>query len=226
VTVFSDYTQVTSGLFVHWFIPNYSEGSSVIPTVFRFSDYNRYVEFLNDPLPAGVGGASGYYPLQRLLTISPSKNQVQTAGDNLNITINAYEQGDYRDMDFLRNSRIEGSEIVVKRALFDRSGELLPLTAGNPVGRFKGFVETYTINDTYDITTGKSDTVITLNVTNYKTYLDNKQGGRKTARPFRGAWITGYTSTGQLTSPVFLVDNCFNNVAKLSNTSFEWGKKS
>ena len=227
MSTFGDYDSITSGLFVSWYIPNYSQGPSVIPTVFRFSDWHRYIEFDNDPLPSGVSGNSGYYPLQRLLTISPSKNQVQTAGDNLSITINAYENGTYRDMDFLRNSRVEGSEITVKRALFGSDGKLLTLTGGNPIGRFKGFVETFTINDTYDITTGKSDTVINLSVTDYKSYLDKKVAGRKTTRPYRGAWVKGYVEiVPGLKSPDLETDNAFNNVAKLSNTKFEWGKKS
>lgn len=232
MSTFSDYDSITSGLFVHWYIPNYSQGSTIIPTVYRFSDWNRYVIFDDDALPAGVAGDGGYYPLQRLLTISPSKNQVQTAGDSLSITINAYENGTYRDMDFLRNSRIEGSEVTIKRALFGSDGKLLQLDGGNPIGRFKGFVETFTINDTYDTITGKSDTVINLSVTDYKSYLNKKVSGRKTQRPYRGAWLKGYKQPGDsgyvpgLKSPDLETDNAFNKVAKLSNTEFKWGKQS
>ena len=215
MSTFDDLSNLTSGLFVDWYIPNYSEGPSVIPAVFRFSDYNRYIDF-GEPLPSGVGGNAGYYPLQRLLTITPSKNQVATAGDGLNMTINAYEAGDYRDMDFFRNSRIEGSEVTIKRAFFDKDGELISLTGGNPVGRFKGYVETFTINDTYDIVTGKSDTIISLQIADYTGYLKNTTSGRKTARPYRGGF---YTDDG-----VFYTDNAFSNVSKLSNTKFEWGK--
>ncbi len=216
MTTFSDLSNITTALFVDWYIPNYSEGPSVIPSVFRFSDYNRYIDF-GDALPSGVGGNAGYYPLQRLLTISPSKNQVQTSGDGITITINAYETGTYEDMDFLRNSRIEGSEITVKRAIFDTDGNLLSMTSPNPIGRFKGFVSTFTINDSYDITTGKSDTIITLNVTDYKNSLSKKIAGRKTTRPYRGGF---YDDDGN-----FYFDQCFSAVSKLSNTKFEWGKK-
>lgn len=226
MTTFADYTNISTGLFVDWYIENYSEGSGVYANNFRFSDYHRYVEFAGDTVPVGsVQTKDGYLPLQRLLSISPSKNQVQTSGDNVTITINAYEAGDYRSMSWLRNSRIEGSEITIKRAVFDDQGELLPLTIGNPVGRFKGFVESYTVNDTYDITTGKSDTVIVLSVTDYKNSLSTKIGGRKTARPYRGGWLTGYTETVPgLKSPVIVQDRAFDNVAKLANTKFAWGK--
>ena len=227
MSTFADYSNITSGLFVDWYIPNYSEGATVIPTVYRFSDWHRHVIFDDDPLPLGVNGNAGYYPLQRLLTISPSKNQVSPGTDSLSITLNAYESGTYSDMDWLRNSRIEGSEITVKRALFGQDGELLTLTGGNPIGRFKGFVETFSVNDTYDIVTGKSDTVITLEVATYTSYLKKKVTGRKTARPYKGGWVTGYSEVVPgLKSPVIVYDRCFDKVAKLSNTKFEWGKKS
>ena len=225
MSTFDDLSNLTSGLFVDWYIPNYSAGTKVAFT-FRFSDWHRHIEFDNDPLPLGSLGNVGYAPLQKLLTISPSKNQVSPGTDSLSITLNAYENGTYSDMDWLRNSRIEGSQITVKRALFGQDGELLTLTGGNPIGRFKGFVETFTVNDTYDIATGKSDTVISLEVATYTAYLKQKTTGRKTARPYRGAWLKGYVETVPgLKSPDLEYDRCFDKVAKLSNTKFEWGKK-
>ena len=214
---FDTYQTIYSAFFVEWYIPNYSEGTTDFPNTFRFSDFYRAYDI----------DGNTYLPLRRFLNISPSKNQVQTAGDSLSLTINAYENGTYRDMDFLRNSRIEGSEVTIKRALFGDDGNLITLTAGNPIGRFKGFVETFTINDTYDITTGKSDTVINLSVTDYKSYLSKQITGRKTNRPYGGAWLKGYVETVPgLVSPDIETDLCFNNVAKLSNVQFEWGKKS
>jgi len=226
VTTFADYTNISTGLFVDWYIENYSEGSGVYANNFRFSDYHRYVEFAGDTVPVGsVQTKDGYLPLQRLLSISPSKNQVQTSGDNVTITINAYEAGDYRSMSWLRNSRIEGSEITIKRAVFDDQGELLPLTIGNPVGRFKGFVESYTLRDSYDLGTGKSDTVLTLQIEDYKNYLTKKVTGRKTARPNRGGWLTGFEETVPgLQSPVLQYDQSMNNVVKIAGAKFEWGK--
>lgn len=231
MTTFADYTNITTGLFVDWYIPNYSEGAGIFPFNFRFSDYHRYIEFAGDTVPTGsIQSRDGYLPLRRLLSISPSKNQVLTSGDNVTITINAYNAGDYRSMTWLRNSRIEGSEITIKRAVFDDQGELLPLTIGNPVGRFKGFVESYTVNDTYDITTGKSDTVIVLSVTDYKNSLTTKISGRKTARPYAGGWFDGFLQPGDsgyvpgLQSPIYIQDRAFDKVAKLANTKFAWGK--
>jgi len=224
VSTFSDYSNITSGLFVDWYIPNYSAGTKA-PFTFRFSDWHRYIEFDSNPLPIGSLGSVGYAPLQKLLTISPSKNQVSPGTDSLSITINAYEAGNYSDMNWLRKSRIEGSQITVKRALFDDQGELISLTGGNPIGRFKGFVETYAVNDTYDIATGKSDTVINLEVATYTAYLKKKKTGRKTARPNRGAWLIGHEEVVPgLKSPVLVADTSMNNVAKLKSAKFKWGK--
>ncbi len=224
MSTFDDLSNLTSGLFVDWYIPNYSAGTKVAFT-FRFSDWNRYIEFDNNPLPLGSLGSVGYAPLQRLLSISPSKNQVSPGTDSLSITLNAYESGTYSDMDWLRKSRIEGSEITVKRALFGEDGNLITLTGGNPIGRFKGFVETFAVNDTYDIVTGKSDTVINLEVAAYTSYLKKKITGRKTANPYKGAWLDGYSEiVPGLKSPNLVFDSSMSSVAKLSNTKFAWGK--
>jgi hypothetical protein len=109
--------------------------------------------------------------------------------------------------------------------LFGEDGNLITLTGGNPIGRFKGFVETFAVNDTYDIVTGKSDTVINLEVAAYTSYLKKKITGRKTANPYKGAWLDGYSEiVPGLKSPNLVFDSSMSSVAKLSNTKFAWGK--
>jgi len=215
VTTFADYTDITTGLFVEWYIPYFSEGTTDFPVTFRFSDYTRSVEIEGEK----------YTPLSYLLTISPSKNQVQTSGDGLTMTLTGIEPNNYTDMRFLQNSRIEGSTVTIRRGIFGDDGNLVTLTGGNPVGRFKGFVESYTLRDSYDLGTGKSDTVLTLQIEDYKNYLTKKVTGRKTARPNRGGWLTGFEEVVPgLQSPVLQYDQSMNNVIKIAGAKFEWGK--
>lgn len=208
---FDTYQTIYSAFFVEWYIPNYSEGTTDFPNTFRFSDFYRAYDI----------DGNTYLPLRRFLNISPSKNQVQTSGDSLTLTLTGIESNNYNDMKWIQNSKLEGSTVTIYRGMFDEAGEELVIDSADstniiPVGRYKGFVESYVVRDQYDTVTGSSETTLVLNITDYKNHLSKMLSGRKTARPYRGGF---YDADG-----VFYIDNCFGAVAKLSNSKFVWGK--
>jgi hypothetical protein len=165
----SSYPSIQSNLFVRIAVDEYrtTPGGSFTSEVLRFSDrLGNYT--LNSEVYVGAGALMG---------ITATSSEIRTSGGEITISLSGIPNTSIAE---IINSKIKGSRVDIYRAIFDStSGQLLSI-AGNPLGRFKGYVTTFTLNEDFDNTTRTSSNTIVLNCSSIIDVLQNKISGRKT----------------------------------------------
>jgi len=155
----SSYTSIQSNLFVKMDVPNYE--------VLSFSDYHK--DF-------AIEGVT-YQSLGRLLNVTSTSDDLRATPKEVTISISGISVNNITE---ILNNRIKGSEVVIKRGLFDvDTGNLLDIS-GNPSGKFEGIVNNFSIDDDLNMGDDTGSVTITLNVTNIVELLNNKVNGRRT----------------------------------------------
>lgn len=155
----SGYSNVQTGLFVTIDV----DGTNI----FRFSDYNTTI---------AIDGHN-YTGLGQFVSITTSTSDLKSAPGNVTITMSGIPSSSISSVTSLG---MKGAKVIVQRVFFDAStGNILSIT-GNPVGRFFGIIDNYSLNEEYDITARTSVTSITFVCSSVVDLLQNKIAGRKT----------------------------------------------
>lgn len=165
----SAYPTLQSNLFIRIQIDEYRTTSSGSYTsqVLRFSDLN-VSKTINSETYLGAGN---------LMSISSTNSDISASGSELTITLSGIPNTSIAE---IINSKIKGSSVIVYRGLFDSTtGNLLSI-AGNPLGRFNGFVNNYSLNEEYDNNTRTSSNTLVLTCSSSVSILSNKVAGRRT----------------------------------------------
>lgn len=189
MTLLSDYNSVESALFVKIDIPDYGP--------LLFSDFSRNYT-INGEVYLGLG---------QLVAITDSQSELRASGNELTITMVGIQDV---DIPAIIGSQIKGSKVEVRRAFFNAStGELLPLTAGNPIGRFFGIVNNYSLEEDFQM--GAQTTANTINIicTSIVEILNNKYSGRRTNPIDQRA--------------LYPTDQSMDRVPALANSNFNFG---
>jgi len=163
------YRAIQSNLFVRIQVDQYrtSPTGGYTTQVLRFSDLNSSYT-LDGEAYIGTGG---------LMSISSTSSEISAAGSELVITLSGIPNSSIFE---IMNSKIKGCPVLVKRVLFNaETGTILSVT-GNPLGRFSGFVNNYSLNEDYDNTTRTSSNTLVLTCASNVSILENKIAGRKT----------------------------------------------
>jgi hypothetical protein len=165
----TSYKAIESGLFVRLTVGEYRQvsGDSPTSTVLRFSDYARTVT---------VNGES-YQGIGRLLGITASRSELRTSSDTITVSLSGIPNTSLTE---IINSKIKGSRIEVRRVLFNPTTGAQLSIAGNPVGRFFGVVNNYSLDETYDYSTRSSTNTVSLVCNSQVSVLGNKVTGRRT----------------------------------------------
>lgn len=198
---------------VRWTIAEYRTQPSDFPNVqtLRFNDSIRNI-------PATEGGASVTYTgLGGLLSYTRTKESVRSTGDKFAIGIAGIPQSETRT---ILASGIKGSQIEVFRLLqypgtnnniddldFARGA------TGGIVGRFAGFVNTYSIQDDIQHETDTRTVEIVLDCLNFAGILTKLTKGLRT-NPQDLRFITSNT------------DPSFDNVPALNKAQWYFGSRS
>ena len=165
----SSYDAVETGLFVRIQVDEYrtTAGGAYSAEVLKFSDYIR---------PITIDSES-YTGLGRLVGISSSSSELTSSTGQLTISLSGIPNSSIAE---IINSKIKGSPVEVWRVFFNPiTGAQLSIT-GNPVGRFFGIVDNYSLDEEYDYDSRTSSNRITLTCSSVITVLDNKVTGRRT----------------------------------------------
>lgn len=192
------YASVQSNLFVRIEVDEYTTtpGGSYSSQVLRFSDLLT---------PFTIEGES-YLGIGKLMAISESASELRVSGGEVVITISGIPNSSIAE---IVNSKIKGSPVRIYRALFDAAtGQFLSIT-GNPVGRFSGFVNNYSLQEEYDEQTRTSTNTIVLTCSNNVTVLSNKISGRRT--------------NPQSQKRFYSTDTSMDRVPNLINAYFDFG---
>jgi len=165
----SSYTSVATGLFARIDVEYYKDTPSATPTnqVLRFSDYIQDVS---------IGGEQ-YLGLGKLVGISTTTSELRNSSGSITITISGIPDTSIAE---IVNSRIKGCPVEVYRVMFNAETGAALAISGNPVGRFFGIVDNYTIEEEYDIQTRRSSNTLALVCSSVLDILNNKIAGRKT----------------------------------------------
>lgn len=155
----SSYNKIETGLFVQ-----ISAGDG---TVLRFSDYNTVVT---------IGGYE-YIGLGKFVSITTSTSELKTSSGSITIGLSGIPNTSISE---IQNMKIKGAQVIVLRVFFDPvTGSVLSI-AGNPVGRFFGIVNNYSLDEEFDADTRTSSNTISLICSSVTEVLTNKIAGRKT----------------------------------------------
>jgi hypothetical protein len=88
-----------------------------------------------------------YTPLGFLLGISNTSSELRANGDDVTVNISGIPN---TVISAIVNSRFKGSTVEIYRGLYDvTTGDLLAVSP-NPIGRFFGIVNNYSIQEDYD----------------------------------------------------------------------------
>lgn len=163
----SNYQAIETALFVKMICNYYRATPTDTPTTktFTFSQYSMPITFNGDT----------YAPLGQLLGVSNSSSQLRVSPGELTLTISGIPNSSIAE---IVNSKIKGSSIKIYRMFFDPITKR-PLTGfDNPVGRFQGIVNNYSLEETRDLS--EATNTILLTCASSVEILNNKISGRRT----------------------------------------------
>lgn len=194
----TSYSSIQSNLFVRIHVAEYkvNPGDAYQDVVLKFSD--KRGTFLLD--------GEEYIGLGSLMGITSTSSEIRASSGELTITISGIPNTSIFE---IVNSKIKGCPVRISRVLFDPvTGEQLDIE-GNPLARFRGFVNNFSLEETWDFNTRTSSNTITLICASSIDVLSNKFAGRKT-NPYSE-------------KKYFPSDLSMDRVPTLENATFDFG---
>lgn len=166
----TDYSHIRTALFVKIVVEEYKQGDgSLAPTTLLFSDHYRDFELFT---------GETYTALGQLLNITASTAELSPTSSTVNIQISGVPRQSVHDVE---QSKIKSSPVTVYRAFFAQNGELInDGTTVNPVGRFSGFVNNYSLQEEWDSARRFSSVTVNLDCASTLDILSKKTAGRRT----------------------------------------------
>lgn len=199
-------TSIRSTLLVKLEISAYREEPDDFPTeqTVLFND-SIYDLTTTDGVYTGLGG---------LLDIGSTKNGIRNQGGGVSIAISGIPQTDVKAV---INSNIKGSKVTIARAFYQPGSNLLisdldlPMASGGIVGRFGGYISTYTIQDDVSHENQSSTVTIVFDCNPLTNLYKNLVKGLRT-NPVDLRYLTGD------------LDVSFDRVPNLRDKEFYFGK--
>lgn len=192
----TSYTGVKSSLFVRLSISEYrtTPGGAFTSQVLRFSDHSADFD---------IDGET-YTSVGNLLAVSNSSSELRTSSNDVTVTLSGIPNSAIAE---IVNSKIKGEPVRIYRGYFDLStGNII----GTVQGRFRGFVNNYSLNEDFSVDDRLTSNTIQLVCASSVDVLRNKTSGRKTNE--------------QSQKSFYPTDVSFDRVTTLENTTFDFGK--
>lgn len=197
----TSYKSIESNLFVKIEVEYYKANPAATPAAYDLL-------FSDRPQTTVINGDT-YVGLGKLLSITNTSSELRVSKSDLTITISGVPNTSISE---IINSKIKGSKITVTRGLFNSStGQFLSSVSGNPVTRFKGFVNNLALDEDYDADNRKSSNTLVLTCSSAVSILENKISGRKTNSSSMRKFYSG--------------DSSMDRVTNLENSYFDFGAK-
>jgi|TARA_B110000977_G_scaffold143597_1_gene182332 hypothetical protein len=188
------YTSVHTSLFVRIQVDQYRTTSTgtYAPEVLTFTDH--FADYtISSELYQNVGD---------LLNITASRSQIRNSSDTVSISLSGIPNTNLAE---IIHSRIKGSPVRIYRGFFDNTNTLI----GTVQGRFRGFVNNYSLQEDYDIDGRTATNTIALECSTTIDVLNNKYSGRRTNPDNEKKY--------------FPADLSFERVPNLADLSFNFG---
>ena len=183
------YDSIQTNLFVKIVIPSYA--------TLTFSDYHRSLTI----------DSVAYTGLGQLLSISDTNTSLRASPQDVSIAISGIPAQNITD---ILNNKLVGSDVKITRGIFDvNTGALVSAIAGNPVGKFVGYINNFDITDDLEQGASTGTITITMSCTSVVEQLENKVSGRRTNPIDQKA--------------LYASDICFDRVPALSKSNYNFG---
>lgn len=196
----NEYKNVRSHMLVKIHIPEYKINPNDIPqdVYLTFSDLNRNNSIVYDGLT--------YVGLGVMMAVTASNSELNPSSNEVTITVTGIPN---EAITQVLNSKIKGASVWIYRIFFDPvTGNYLDINQ-NPLARFRGFVNNYSLQEEYDINSRTSQNTMLFICKGTLDVMQNKISGR----------LTNPTSEKKY----FPNDLAFDRVPALQNTSFNFG---
>lgn len=195
----TSYPSIQSNIFVKIVVDEYrlSPLDPYTSTTLLFSDRQESYELNGDT----------YVGLGRLMSITDTTSQIRATSSDLSIGISGIPNDSIYE---IVNSKIKGCAVTVYRVLFDPVTNTALNITGNPLARYRGFVNNYTLQEDWNQDTRTSSNTIVLVCASALDVLSNKVSGRKT-NPYSE-------------KKYFPNDVSMDRVPSLENATFDFGK--
>jgi len=137
-------------------------------TVLRLSDYHKDIT-----VDGNVFNALG-----SLLNLTTTKTEIRASQQTLTLTISGIPSA---NLNMIKNLNIKGSPVTVYRGFFDiDTGDLLTLDITNPIKRFAGIVNNFSVQESWNQDKRESAFAITFQIQSIIGQLMRKTNGRRT----------------------------------------------
>lgn len=146
-----------------------------------------------------------YSPVGRFLKVTASKSELRASANTVTITLAGIPATSITEMIY---SRLKSAQVRIYRGFFDVSTNAI---IGDPIGRFRGFVNNYSISEEYDIDTRKATNTMVIDCGSSVDILNKKISGRKT--------------NPQSMKRYYPTDISMDKVPNLENASFDFGSR-
>lgn len=165
----TSYASIQSNLFVRIQVDEYRNSPS--------GGYTEQVLTFSDMLTPYTINSEVYTGLGKLMSITSSKSELRVSSGELTITLSGIPNTAIAE---IVNSKIKGAPVRVYRALFNSNTNQLLAVSPNPLGRYRGFVNNYSLNEEYDSDARTASNTLVLVCASSVDVLQNKVAGRKT----------------------------------------------
>jgi hypothetical protein len=155
----SNRANVEIGIFCRIDVPDYE--------VLRFSDYFQDVTIAGEL----------YLAMGTLLNVADVVNEITPTTGTMSITLSGIPNTSLQE---ILGIKLRGSRVDIQRQFFDAVTHQKINIAGNPVGRFQGWVNNFTLEEEYSQATQTAQNVMVIECTNVVDQLQNKVTGRRT----------------------------------------------
>ena len=168
MAVFTGYSEVRTALFAKISVDQYYRSGIYQNVDLAFSDHMADYD---------IGGVT-YTALGNLVSIAATQKELNVSSNTVSIQISGIPD---QSVEEILKSDMKGSPVTLSRAFFDTAGNLIvdPGIA-NPVGRYKGFVNSYAMNETWDVENRMSTFTVTFECTSFVDMISRKISGRRT----------------------------------------------
>ena len=164
----SDFDHIRTATFVKIDIEEYWDGSQFIQQTLAFSDH--FTDFLF--------GGNTYTALGSLMDVTSTFSDLQTSTDSVTVVVTGIPN---RSIEEIVKSKIKAEPVAIYRGFFNQDGTLITgLNFANPLQRFLGYVNNYTLQEDWDAETRTSTNTIALDIGSQVDVIQRKVSGRKT----------------------------------------------
>ncbi len=164
----SDIKDIRTSLFVKITVAKYYNGASLVPTTLLFSDH--FSDYTLD--------GDTYTALGQLVNITNTNSELRSSSNTVSIVISGIPNTSLRN---ITRSELKTAPVQILRAFFTPQGEFIDDSSiENPVGRFKGFINNYSLVEEWDSEARTASNTIHFECASSIDVLSKKRQGRRT----------------------------------------------